>query len=398
MSNRYCNLPGPGIIKDTFGQINTGFDGVQTDIDAHLADDAAHGFMQRQAIINGNFDVPQRGTSFTNPVNGAYLLDRWQVAHSADGGTLPANITHSQQKLTPGDIPNAFFFDRITTDGAGSGFGVGAYYIKSQKIENGTRYLCGAGKKITVSFWARSNISNKRIGVSIRQNYGAGGSPSPQEFLQVAGQIITLTSTWTKYTLTFTTNTLVGKTFGTNNDDYLHLSFFHMWGTTIASNYFGGGTAETFGGAGNVPDISRVHVHAGEEDLPFPVRSFAEELALCQRYYEKSYHYQTTPGTASAGTGIESKYMGSTVAISQPYGTTKFKVKKRITPTVTIYPYTTPTNTGRVSGNDGTDLASNSGTTHYIGDGGFGVYNNSGGTLSPSLGAVIFHWTADAEL
>lgn len=42
----------------------------------------------QQAIINGNFDVWQRGTSLTNPASGAFLADRWAYVVSADSGTL----------------------------------------------------------------------------------------------------------------------------------------------------------------------------------------------------------------------------------------------------------------------------------------------------------------------
>jgi hypothetical protein len=59
MSNPYCNLVGTSKIKDTFGDINTGFDGVDTDLTAHLADGAAHGlghyFIQRTSSTLGGY-------------------------------------------------------------------------------------------------------------------------------------------------------------------------------------------------------------------------------------------------------------------------------------------------------------------------------------------------------
>jgi hypothetical protein len=52
--------------------------------------------MARQAIINGNFDIWQRGNSFSNPANYTFTSDRWQVISNAGGGTLPSLITHAQ--------------------------------------------------------------------------------------------------------------------------------------------------------------------------------------------------------------------------------------------------------------------------------------------------------------
>lgn len=228
--------------------------------------------MLRQAIMNGNFDIWQRGTSFTNPASGSFTSDRWAVSNNPDGGVLPV-VTLSRQTLTPGDILGSFYFSRLAVDGAGSAFGANANYMKRQKIENGTRFLCGSGKKVTIAFYARSSIAGKRLAISPVQDYGSGGVPSAAEAL--AGQYVTLSAAWTRYTLTFTTNTLVSKTFGSNNDDSLQLRFFLMWGSGLASA-LGAPSAETFVGAGNI-DIAQVQVCSGDTALLFQPKSYEEE-------------------------------------------------------------------------------------------------------------------------
>ena len=173
--------------------------------------------MARQAIMNGNFDVWQRGTSDTaTAAANLFVADRWRETTLVDGGTNPT-LTRSRQALTPGDIDNSFYCTRLNTNGAGSSYGNGAFHYMLQPIENGNRFLCGNGKTVTLSFWARSDITDKKLGFYIYQSYGTGGSPSSTEY--ITGDNETLTSSWTKYTFTFTTNTLSGKTFGTNNDD-----------------------------------------------------------------------------------------------------------------------------------------------------------------------------------
>jgi hypothetical protein len=274
--------------------------------------DAWPEYMARQAIINGNMDIAQRGTSFTNPGGSAYTIDRFK---RIGGGfpTAPANIIHSKQTLTSGDIVGAYNFYRISPDGAGAVTTVNDAYAINQSIENGNRNLCGNGKKVTASFWARSSIANKKIGVRMYQSYGTGGSPSAIEILN--GSKFTLTSTWTKYSVTFTTNTLVGKTFGANGDDYLALDFGFLWGTSIGVQY-GDTVAETFVGAGNI-DIAQVQVNAGDTALPFQPRDTEEEQRKCLRFNRRI----SDSGNAYTTFGV-GQCISSTVAqIFIPHGT-----------------------------------------------------------------------------
>lgn len=270
-----------------------------------------------RGLINGNFEKAQRGVSFLNPFSGQVTLDRWKTLFGADGGVLPANITHSQQALTPGDIQGSFYYYRINVDGAGSAFGVNSSYYIRQIIANGARYRCGAGKKLTVPFWARSSIANKRIGISALQIYGTGGSPSTGDIL--IGNIFSLTSTWKKYTYTFTTSTLVGKTFGTNNDDYLSIDLYSEWGTTLAASRFGGGTAESFLGAGTI-DIAQI------DDCDGYATSFRpSDIDDVNR---KAFRYTFIPQTSSVITRA-STYTANTIVFDVP-----LPIQLRATPAI----------------------------------------------------------------
>lgn len=272
-------------LKATTAEIETGTSDVKVITPLGLASSEygqVYNSMSRQAIINGNFDIWQRGTSLAlTDATQCFLADRWMDYVDKNGGTLPT-LTRSRQLLTSGDIPNAYYFSRLATNGAGTSLGASSSHRYLERIENGTRNLCGASKTVTVSFYARSSISNKRISPSIRQNYGTGGSPTTEEL--ILGTPVTLTSSWVKYTATFTTNTLVGKTFGTNNDDYLELDLYQMWGATFGNVYVQAGvSAETYVGSGNI-DIAQVQLCAGDVALPFQPKSYGQELADCQRY------------------------------------------------------------------------------------------------------------------
>lgn len=280
--------------------------------------------MARQAIINGNFDIWQRGTSVATPdVTITYQADRWYDTLDKNGGTLPT-LTRSRQSHTPGDIPNAAYFTRLATNGSGTSLGVSSYHAMVQKIEHGTSKLCGAGKKVTISFWARSSIANKRICPTIQQSYGTGGSPTATE--KILGTPITITSSWTKYTVTFTTNTLVGKTFGTNNDDSLILVLWHMWGTTVGNTDVSASvTAETYIGSGNI-DISQVQLCAGDVALPFQPKSLRDELTDCQRFA-----FDVTGGSTAANIALVPMVAISTTVAD---GLIQTPVPMRIAPTL----------------------------------------------------------------
>jgi len=344
--------------------------------------------MARQAIMNGNFDVWQRGTSVAlADVTVQFLADRWKSYISKDSGTLPT-LSMSRQLQTSGDIANSFYFLRLTTNGAGTSLGINSRGNYSQPIENGTRNLCGNGKKVTVSFYARSDIANKRITPNLRQNYGTGGSPTTAEI--ILGTPITLTSTWTKYTATFTTNTLVGKTFGTAGDDYLELDIYYMWGTTFGNTYVQTSvTAETFVGAGNI-DIAQVQLCAGDVALPFQPKSYEEELRACQRYFEKSYNVDVNPGTNTT-VGQTSFYVDGLNSAAYTQGIiVHFATKKRTTPTV--HAYATAGTIDKVTMPSGEKNQSLS----LIGATGFQAAGADG--TATTARSIAFHWTADAEL
>ncbi|SCW87036.1 hypothetical protein SAMN04487970_10856 [Paenibacillus tianmuensis] len=278
--------------------------------------------MARQAIINGNFDVWQRGTTFTNPANLQYTADRYMWASVPDGGTNPI-LVHSRLTLASGEIPNSYFGYRINSNGSGSSYGASSLHWFSQPIEFGTRYLCGNGKKVTVSLWARSDIPGKKLGFWLRQTYGTGGAVSASEVIN--GASWTLGSVWAKYSFTFSTNTLASKVFSSVNNDMLEVAIAYQWGTAFASRV-GTSTPETFVGAGNI-DIAQVQLCAGDVALPFQPRSFAEELQLCQRYYER---YDGVAASTRLNLPAAVAYDSNTFRTSM-----LFRVPKRVAPTMT---------------------------------------------------------------
>jgi hypothetical protein len=118
------------------------------------------------------------------------------------------------------------------------------------------------------------------------------------------------------------------------------------------------------------------------------------ELAACQRYYQKSYDQGTALATVTTA-GLVGFQSPNCVA-SGLVGAVHLPVNMRTGPTVTIYSYNGTT--AKVSDAGATDLAANSGVAIYIGQSGFSVQNQSGGTITAAYNGFICHFAASAEL
>ena len=208
-------------------------------------------------IINGAFDIWQRGTSFDGSAN-SFAADRWFINNNGSGATR----TVSRQTFTPGSAPEVGyegqFFFRYNQSVAGSS---GTFNVFQQKIED-VRVL--AGQTATVSFWARAGSALTLPSVRIVQDFGTGGS-SATITNAVLSQAIT--TSWTRYSYTVLVPSLAGKTIGSSNG--LTLEF----GLPLNSVF--------------TLDIWGVQLEAGLAATPFRrnANNLQAELAACQRYY-----------------------------------------------------------------------------------------------------------------
>jgi hypothetical protein len=225
----------------------------------------------RNLIINGDMRIAQRGTSFT--ADNVYTLDRWK---SADGtGGTPAR-TLSQQTFTLGqtDVPNAYYYLQHNQTGASTNGNASLV----QRIEDVTQF---DGQTITISFYAKADAS-MNINIRLLQDFGTGGSPSAA--VEVS-EIVSIGTSWTKYTVTKTLGSLSGKTLGTDgvNTSYLTVNIDFQPTTTF------------------VFDVTLFQLELGTEATPFENLPYDVELAMCQRYYFKV-------GPSSAGDRVAIGY------------------------------------------------------------------------------------------
>lgn len=214
----------------------------------------------------------------TDPATSVYGSTLIQVKHLKASGTR-GTMTVARQALTAG-VSSADYAIRVGTSGADSSLDADSYYLLRHYIHHGTRNHSNGGK-ITVSFEVANSVADQKLGVALRQNYGTTGSPTAEEIIQ--GEIFTLASGVNSISKTFTTNTLTGKTFGTDNNDCLIVDIVVQCGSTVATSLFGG-SAFGFTEATTL-DFYEFGAYEGEVAYPFVASDDIYEILSFYKYY-----------------------------------------------------------------------------------------------------------------
>ena len=322
----------------------------------------------RNAIINGNFDHWQRGTSQTAAGYGS--ADRY--ASNRVGTTC----TMSRQAFTLGqtDVPGepTYFCRMAVTSVAGAG----NLSLLEQKIE-GVRTF--AGQQVTVSFWVKADAA-KPISVELVESFGSGGSPSSGvDALGVSK--VTLSTSWQKITTTVTLPSISGKTLGSDNNDAIVLRIWFDAGSTYNTQ------TDTLGQQSGTFDIAQVQIEAGPVATAFERRPIGTELALCQRYFCKSYNQSVDPGAITTAGVLRLKTFGGGNSSSSVEAF--YPVVMRDTPSITVFSPDTGT-----SGQCSRDNVDQAAAAQAIGD--YKAVINSNSTNTDS--EMRAHFTASAEL
>jgi hypothetical protein len=252
-----------------------------SDVNAYLANKSIS-----NAIINGAFDVWQRGTAITQTSN-QYTADMWRVSAETAQPTLR---TITRQTFTPNELK-------------ANGFGDASFYLRSTLTTIGSSTAITlnnrsedvstlAGQNATFSFWAKSDTSRTQT-VDMRQNFGSGGSSQ----VTFGSNTFTTTTSWQRFVFTMTFPDISGKTIGT--------------GSWIGPNF-----TQAFA-AGSVLDLWGVQLEPGTvaNDFRRNANSIQGELAACQRYFFRIKGLATNSRLAA---GYQESTTASAVNISLP--------------------------------------------------------------------------------
>ena len=239
----------------------------------------------RNLIINGAMQVAQRGTSFSG-VGGSsvqYTLDRWVVREATD-----AVVDVSQAADSPStDLFKYCFKLDVTT--ADASIGAGQVCTVQHRIEGQDLVLAGFGtanaKQLTLSFWHK-HTKTGTYSVGFTNHNGTRAYPT--EYTQ------SVSNTWEKSTVTFTADTT--GTWATDNTLGMIIYFSVAAGTdfhatvnawTGANDFASANQVNALDSTSNSFRITGVQLEVGDTATPFEHRSYGQELALCQRYYQR---------------------------------------------------------------------------------------------------------------
>jgi len=252
--------------------------------DSHMASISG----RRNMIINGAMQVAQRSsaTGLTNGSGGTFgQVDRWRYNES---GSPSSQFTLSHSSDSPNTFGNSLAMD-CTTSGSGHNVVELEYRVEAQDLQ-GVGYGTSSAKQITLSFWVKSNQTGTgNVGL-----YRLDNTPR-----HAAGNYtISSADTWEYKTITYAADTSQA----VDNDNGIGMKIWFTLGA--ASNYntstgdgTWGGYADGKRGGGMTLDltsstndyikITGLQMELGSTATEYEHKSYAEELALCQRYYQR---------------------------------------------------------------------------------------------------------------
>ena len=331
---------------------------------------------RRNILYNGAMTIAQRGTSFTSlgGTAGVYSLDRMRFGFTMNSG----RFTITQSTDTPNGFANSLKIDVTTAESslnAASGCAIGQF-IEGQDVQQFKKGTSDA-EQYTVSFHVKSNVT----GTYIVELFDFDNTRQVSK-----SYTIDSANTWEKKTLTFPADT--SGAFGNDNDKSLAVQWFFASGTdrtsgTLNTSWASStdanrivGQTNLFSSTDNELYITGMQLEVGSTATPFEHRSFGEELALCQRYYQdpqlsSSNYLWLNPITTDSTGG---------------YRRASFKLPTamRADPTVTVTGATNGTFSGSYPAPEGNDFR------HYVGF--------VGDTSAESKYAYIDSLKLDAEL
>ena len=257
---------------------------------------------RRNIVYNGEMKVAQRSASETGlgAAVGYFTLDRWKTDINGTAG----RFTMAQVADGPPGFANSL---KISTTTADTSIAAGEYFLIRQLFEGQDLQQLKKGtasaEQVTVSFWVKGNAAAVYV----------------CEFEDTTGRLIqqsfAVTTSWNRIELTF-----VGDTSDPLDDDNASRLILNFW--LHAGSTFGGGTftsntwADTvqanraavddftsiFDATSRTLFVTGVQMEIGATATEFEHRTFGDELALCQRYYQQQFTFN---GYASNTTAIQ---------------------------------------------------------------------------------------------
>jgi hypothetical protein len=360
---------------------------------------------RKNRVINGDFKISQRNPTASGAAttDGGYTADRFVVNR---GGSYGGTLTWTASSTVPGTsdfiaagIPyrtfqNSFRLDTTQdTTLSNDGYCLLSTRIEGYDIADLINSTTNAG--FTVSFWTR----NSRAGTYCIFLKNASGDRT-----YVSAYTVTA-NTWKYVTVTCTASP--GSTWLTTNGVGLSLGWTLCSGTDfddgtndawVSSNEFCSTSQQNWADVASDFYITGIQLEPGTSATPFESRTFTQELALCQRYYEKSFDYATVPAQGARGYRVDNACADDNANVT---GKVYYAVRKRSS-SVTLTAYRSSIAGNNTSGRytvykSGVWTEASSTSLNADSEISFGVSAATAVTVH-NIYPIAGDWTADCEL
>jgi hypothetical protein len=321
-----------------------------------------------------------------------YLADQWMLNNSGMTGTIGGATFFDN--AANGDSGRYFAYTR--NNSANASVAAGAYSNLITYIEGWRIYPLKWGKTVAVPAVLRFKARATQAGTYSLALRDWGGTAS---FVFDFALPAFGSGGWTDVVVPIPVPTAGTWNFASNTGA-LTLAFAHSIGSTFkapavgwnAGNYLAGpGITNNAAVANNSMHIADVALYADPGNTgvapAYKELPWADELVVCQRYYEKSYDWNIAPG-AVASNGMFSIQRCSTAA--SDFVTANFKTTKRVAASMTSYSRNTGASGMIHNESAGTDV----GITSFVGGTGAARLQWAAVVGAP----YSYHWVANARM
>jgi hypothetical protein len=242
---------------------------------------------RKNILINGAMNVAQRGTSLTGLYNGTnYLIDRFSFG---GGATSAGRVTMTQDSDGPPGFANSLKLACTTADTsiAAADENYIIYRVEGQDLQQLKKGTSSA-ESMTLSFYVKGNAA----ATYTAEFYDADNS-------RHNGQTFNVTTSWNRVTLTYAPDTTGAYT--NDNTIGVYIIFWihagsnstsgtftsNSWAAAVTANRVSASNTSFFDSTARTLNITGVQLEVGSVATNFEHRSYGEELALCERYFQR---------------------------------------------------------------------------------------------------------------
>lgn len=311
-----------GLVQLSPGDIRAGqalslyYDGTQFQLLTNIAPVVPIPFVNK--VLNGNFDIWQRGTSFsaaTTAVN-AYTADGWQVYRS----TFAAGYTVLQGSgFVPTGSRFSLYVQRTAGDTSTQPINISQSFTTNDVIKmRGKTFTLSLQGQAAGAFVGASLFYSVAIGTGTDGNLVSGFTG----ISSIAGGSIVMSGVYSPASITFTVPT---------NATQLGINIFVNPSSTAA------GSGDTF-------QIAQVQINEGASALPFERRAYQDEFRECRFFYRTvlsaaMWGYASAGGFLGQTIGYEDMRASPTVTVVSPSyaNASGLTVSSPVTNSLTLY-------------------------------------------------------------